>query len=263
MNGRRLFFFAAAAAVLAATFFLTGCVSSGPQFTIPEAPPSGRSVVYFYRANKLLTNTTSPGIIHNKKKVLSLMVSGGFWKYYINPGVHVFEPQQFGLYKKVPLTLTNDKPGQTYYVELVVNIGYIGFHLRSEPVGLAGISECYELGTGSNGQSGTLPAKTDESATDNVAVPDSKEKAQAEILPKLEPAQVSPATGPAKIHVVTTPENARIRIMNIKPKFHQGIELKPGKYHIEMSAEGYFTESKWVALAKGEALNLNFTLLAK
>jgi len=144
MNERRIIFFATAV-VLAATFSLFGCVSSGPQFTKPEAPLSGQSIVYFYRANNFITNTTSPAIVHNDKKVLSRMVSGGFWKYYITPGDHVFKPQQFGLFKKDILTLTNDKPGKTYYVEMLVNIGYIGLQLRSESVGLTGISECYEL----------------------------------------------------------------------------------------------------------------------
>lgn len=144
MNERRVVFFAKAV-VLVALLSLFGCVSSGPKFTKPEAPPSGQSIVYFYRANNFITNTTSPAITHNDKKVLSLMVSGGFWKYYIAPGDHVFKPQQFGLFKKDILTLTNDKPGKTYYVEMVVNIGYIGLQARSESVGRAGISECYEL----------------------------------------------------------------------------------------------------------------------
>jgi len=34
------------------------------------------------------------------------------------------------------------------------------------------------------------------------------------------------------------PENARIRIMNIRERFYQGIELVPGKYHLEITKEG-------------------------
>ena len=253
MSKRRLI---AAAVILAITFSLTGCLSSGPQFTKPEAPSSAQSIVYFYRTNNFFTNATAPGIIHNGKKVLSFMVSGGFWKYYINPGVHVFEPQQFGIYKKEALTLTNDKPGQAYYVEVVVRVGYIGFKHRSEAIGLAGISECYKIGTPSNRQSTPStgePLKSDVSNTARTEVP-------AVTLPKTEAPQVS-ANGPARIHVATHPDNARVRIMNIKPKFHQGIELKPGKYHMEISARGYITKSKWVTLSKGETLNLDFTLL--
>ncbi len=253
MSKRRLI---AAAVILAITFSLTGCLSSGPQFTKPEAPSSAQSIVYFYRTNHFLTNATAPGVIHNGKKVLSFMVSGGFWKYYINPGVHLFEPQQLGIYKREALTLTNDKPGQTYYVEVVVRVGYIGFKHRSEAIGLAGISECYKIDSPSNRQSAPSteePLKTEISTKTRTEVPPAT-------LPKTEAPQVS-ANGPASIHVATHPDNARVRIMNIKPKFHQGIELKPGKYHMEISARGYITKSKWVTLSKGETLNLDFTLL--
>ncbi|MCP4338561.1 MAG: PEGA domain-containing protein [Desulfobulbaceae bacterium] len=221
--------------IMAITFSLTGCVTTGPQFTIPDPPPSGQSIVYFYRANELLTNATSPGLLHNNKKVLSLMVSGGFWKYTIKPGVHVFEPQQFGLYKKESLTLTNDRPGQTYYVEMVLNIGYIGLKLRSKLVGLTGIADCHELNAKSN---------------DNVTDPKVSKSARTKSL----------SHGSSTIHVATSPENSRIRIMNIRPKFHQGIEVVPGKYHVEVSADGYYTKSRWVTLSKGEAGNFNFTL---
>lgn len=54
------------------------------------------------------------------------------------------------------------------------------------------------------------------------------------------------------LFVQTDPDNARVRILNIKPKFYQGIELKSGRYHVEVSAEGYETKKMWVALDTGE-----------
>ena len=45
--------------------------------------------------------------------------------------------------------------------------------------------------------------------------------------------------------VITNPDNARVRIMNIVPKYKDGIELDEGKYLIEISAEGYDTYKKW------------------
>ena len=48
--------------------------------------------------------------------------------------------------------------------------------------------------------------------------------------------------------VETTPPDARVRILNIVPKYEAGIVLDPGNYHIEVSAPGYITEKKWISL---------------
>lgn len=45
--------------------------------------------------------------------------------------------------------------------------------------------------------------------------------------------------------VNTTPANAKIRILNIKPKYKPGMEVQAGKYHIEVSANGYQTYKEW------------------
>lgn len=50
------------------------------------------------------------------------------------------------------------------------------------------------------------------------------------------------------LYVETSPENSKIRILNIRPKFYQGIKLEPGKYHIEVSATGYSTKKKWIIM---------------
>ncbi len=55
----------------------------------------------------------------------------------------------------------------------------------------------------------------------------------------------------AYLYVETLPENSRIKILNIHPKFYQGIELMPNTYHIEVSAVGYVTEKKWVTISSG------------
>jgi len=57
-----------------------------------------------------------------------------------------------------------------------------------------------------------------------------------------------PAEKLTKLYLRTEPAGARIRILNIRPKFHQGITLKPGKYHIEISFPGYHTIKKWIFL---------------
>jgi hypothetical protein len=64
----------------------------------------------------------------------------------------------------------------------------------------------------------------------------------------------------ARLFVETKPENARIRILNIKPKFHQGIELNPGSYHIEVAAKGYTRTKKWIKINTGEERRMSIEL---
>lgn len=56
--------------------------------------------------------------------------------------------------------------------------------------------------------------------------------------------------------VATQPSDARVRIMNIKPKYESGIELKEGKYDIEVSKPGYTTYRKWVVVDKRTILTV-------
>ena len=56
--------------------------------------------------------------------------------------------------------------------------------------------------------------------------------------------------------VITSPDDARIRIMNIKPKYQAGIELDEGKYDIEITKDGYLTYRKWVTVDKKTILTI-------
>ena len=51
----------------------------------------------------------------------------------------------------------------------------------------------------------------------------------------------------ARLYVETTPKDARVRILNIGPVFRQGMELAPARYHVEVSADGYKTEDRWLS----------------
>ena len=64
----------------------------------------------------------------------------------------------------------------------------------------------------------------------------------------------------AYLYIETLPENSRIRILNIRPKFYQGIKLKPNKYHVEVSAVDYVTEKKWVTISSSGPKRLFFRL---
>ena len=60
--------------------------------------------------------------------------------------------------------------------------------------------------------------------------------------------------------VLVTPEDAKVRILNIKEKYQPDIELPQGRYHLEVSAPGYKTDKQWVEIAGGDDLILNVTL---
>jgi formylglycine-generating enzyme required for sulfatase activity len=55
-----------------------------------------------------------------------------------------------------------------------------------------------------------------------------------------------------RLYVTSDPKSARVRLLNIGPEFYQGMDLEPGRYHVETSAKGYKTEKQWVALGAGE-----------
>ena len=55
-----------------------------------------------------------------------------------------------------------------------------------------------------------------------------------------------------RLYVNPEPKSARVRIMNIKPRYQAGMELDPGKYLIEVSYKGYETFEEWVELYEGE-----------
>ena len=77
----------------------------------------------------------------------------------------------------------------------------------------------------------------------------------------LEPEQ-TPEPTVAALTVVPTPADAKVRILNIRPVYQEGIELKPGDYQIEVSREGYETHQQSYALAAGEqTLRIRLTTL--
>jgi len=63
-----------------------------------------------------------------------------------------------------------------------------------------------------------------------------------------------------RLFVETEPEDGNVRITNIAQKFYQGIELESGRYHVEVTADGYQKKSMWVTLDSGEDKSLNIRL---
>ncbi len=46
--------------------------------------------------------------------------------------------------------------------------------------------------------------------------------------------------------VITKPANTRVQIMNIKPKYYDGIQLKKGRYNVRVSKPGYITGDYYI-----------------
>lgn len=63
------------------------------------------------------------------------------------------------------------------------------------------------------------------------------------------------------LQVNTIPADAKIRIMNIRPKFYQNIKLPSGRYQVEVTAEGYHKYLEWVEIDNEDlVLKVNLTL---
>ena len=62
------------------------------------------------------------------------------------------------------------------------------------------------------------------------------------------------------LFIYPEPADALIRILNIDPVFKQGMELKPGRYEVEVSKTGYDTKVQWLELQDGETKRFNITL---
>ncbi len=58
---------------------------------------------------------------------------------------------------------------------------------------------------------------------------------------------------------VKTDEGARVRIMNVKPKYHDNIYLKPDNYLIEVSKTGYEKQYKWIELKHNSVVPITLT----
>ncbi len=71
-----------------------------------------------------------------------------------------------------------------------------------------------------------------------------------------------PGPKPGRLYVRTVPSNAAVRLLNIAPRFSQGMELAAGRYHLEVSAEGYEEHEEWIDLGAGEDRDVEIRLTA-
>ncbi|MBT7410174.1 MAG: SUMF1/EgtB/PvdO family nonheme iron enzyme, partial [Methylococcales bacterium] len=55
-----------------------------------------------------------------------------------------------------------------------------------------------------------------------------------------------------EFRVYRTPSDAKVRILNINPTYYDGMRLKSGDYHIEVSKLGYNKVKQWVTIGEGD-----------
>ena len=65
---------------------------------------------------------------------------------------------------------------------------------------------------------------------------------------------------PATLTVRTSPQNARVKILHIKPKYRAGMALAAGTYTLEVRAPDYQSQQRQVKLVRGKALVEDFIL---
>ena len=71
------------------------------------------------------------------------------------------------------------------------------------------------------------------------------------------------SSGKGRLHVRTTPPDAQARILNIKPRYRDGIELDAGDYHIEVSRRGFVTKRRWIKVSPGMDNEVKIQLSAR
>jgi len=241
--------------LILSTSLLSGCAGLGPKFSEPVMVPAKQAVIYVYRPRWGTTGSEMPGVKMNDKLVANTLPQLGYFPIAVDPGQYTFTPKLFGIYKTTPVTV-NAKAGQIYYVELQVQIAHLQFALADPDKAKAYMTTCYRIDPKFANDSRIIfddpvsakaPAKTQPQAVKQEV----KEVAPAKAVVKT-----------AQLYVKAKPSNARIRIMNIGPKFQQGMALNSGRYHVDVSAAGYQSYSEWISLKAGEVRTMPVTLKA-
>ena len=98
-----------------------------------------------------------------------------------------------------------------------------------------------------------------ESTPQTIEPPPKEPKEAKPLVAKLKPFE---PVKKGQLSVRTVPKDATVNILNIRAKFAQGMELEPGDYNVEVSADGYETERRWIQLGTGAGKRVSFKLKA-
>ncbi|MGW8248603.1 MAG: DUF2846 domain-containing protein [Acidiferrobacterales bacterium] len=104
----------------ASVLLMTGCATTlGPQFESVTTIPSGKALIYIYRTPQFVGSGVAFDI-HHDDKVVTRLVSGGYYPYITDPGV-------IRLWAKTEaessVTLYM-RSGETRYVKGAIGIGF-------------------------------------------------------------------------------------------------------------------------------------------
>ncbi|MCX2794475.1 SUMF1/EgtB/PvdO family nonheme iron enzyme [Microbulbifer thermotolerans] len=105
---------------------------------------------------------------------------------------------------------------------------------------------------------GEAAARTEEGEADKQVAGTAQISAATESTPAFESEAPSPAQAASpemevyQLTVHPNPRDARVRIMNIAPRYQPGIELAPGRYDLEVSKPGYTTVRRWITIKDGD-----------
>lgn len=79
-----------------------------------------------------------------------------------------------------------------------------------------------------------------------------------------ESSEQEPLISTYTLTVQAEPSDSTIKIMNIKPKYHDGIQLKAGAYDILVQRDGYQSHREWVSISNSDIKrNVELSLLAQ
>ena len=255
-------------ALLAGMTLLAGCAAPGPKFSKTISPNDGKAIIYVYRASFALTNGEMPGVQMNDTTIVSALPHTNYFAIAVEPGSYTFTPKLFGIYGTTPADI-NVEAGQTYFVRMRMEIGHIGFYSVSADDAMAYMPNCYLMNPGFAKDPRVLSAAAAEptSSPEPTTVapapqPASTTTSPAPAVSSVTEEQAAPVVTETQLFVETQPADAKVRIMNIKPQFEQGIVLSSGRYKIDVSAAGYKSHVEWITLTEGEKRVMQVALVS-
>lgn len=68
------------------------------------------------------------------------------------------------------------------------------------------------------------------------------------------------ASTSGRLFVKPEPADATVKVLNIGPKYQEGMELAAGRYHVEVTKSGFEPQRQWVDLAAGQDLEVRVAL---
>ena len=145
-------------------------------------------------------------------------------------------------------TLTRKKRITIGALALVVVLGFVGWFLAPKPESLL-THQTPQPAVSTIEESPASPTVSDSSAEQKSSAP---AKPEQDATVPIEPEPIEPAPERSRLFIDATPETATIKIMNIIPRFYQGIGLEPGVYRLQVSAKDHATKKFRVTIEAGQ-----------